>query len=131
MLTSLVVRDLHRFDLSYMCVCAYLRVVSALSLLHPLCPEDVEGAIQNGRIVEHDDAAVGPRLDVQTATLAVFVILTTEVVTYGLHRQAEVFGNAVNGAIRQAVLDRPEFVECDCSCHGSFLLFINQYLCVN
>ena len=76
-----------------------------MSLLHPLCPEDVEGAIQNGRIVEHDDATVGTRLDVQTAALAVFVILTTEVVTYSLNRYAEILSNTMNGTIRQTVLD--------------------------
>ena len=45
------------------------------------------------------------RLDVQTAALTVFVILTTEVVTYSLNRHAEIFSDAMNGTIRQTVLD--------------------------
>ena len=83
----------------------YVSISGSYGDLHFLHPEDVQRAIENGCVVDHDDAAIRTRLDVQTAALAVFVILTTELVTYSLNRHAEIFSDAMNGTIRQTVLD--------------------------
>lgn len=78
-----------------------------------LLSEDLLGPVEDARIVQRHDAAIGSVLDMHAHGLAVAVAVATEVVPHGLHVQVQFPGDAVDAAIGEVVLDLPQLVESD------------------
>ena len=79
--------------------------------------EDFDGHIVNCRVVEHNNAAVRTRFDVNALIFAEIVVAAAEIVAYSLYGDVEFVGDAVHRTIWQTVFKAAQLVEGDCLTH--------------
>ena len=75
--------------------------------------ENPHRRIENGRIVEGDDAAVGALLEMHTHALLGLGMPPSELVTDSFDRDTQFICNTLGAPARQSVLDATQLVECN------------------
>lgn len=89
---------------------------------------DLSSHIEDSRVVEQYHTSVGTGFDVNTASVAIFVVVTAEIVSYSVSFQAQLISNALHAAVGQLIFNFTQLVECDCLCHSSTVLEVSKYL---
>ena len=76
---------------------------------HRLLTQDLESVVQDSRVFQVNDTAVGARLKVKFHHLAFGIVVCTKVIAHRLFFQIQVLCDARDAAMRQSVFDATKF----------------------
>ena len=93
--------------------------------------KDFECHVEDGGVVEHDDAAIGSWLDVHTHVNAEVVVRPTKVVSHCLNAKVQLVGNHVCGAFGQTGLDATKLIESNGLWHNDVDFYDLEKLLLN
>ena len=96
----------------------------AASVRLPLV-EDALCAVEYGRIVQCDDAAVGPRFKVYTHGIAALEMASAEVIPHYLYIHSQFIRNTLGAAARKLVLDTAQLIKGYCD---SYMVLCEIYI---